>query len=672
MALWGAMLSGLNTGLQNYQASQEDLAYTRQVRAQELQKGQLANQAQEVQNQQQQQVLQNADLTRKYWVNALQDDSAPPTQQGQQAAQQAAPATAAGAPQGGQQPSFKPVGPLSMDQLAALDKKYNQPIGTTYGLMAAESSGKPNAQGPELANGERAEGLFQVRPSTAAQPGYGLKPFKTSDPDGAMGYYAQMAQKAGGDPAKALAYWNAGPGGNPDNPETKAFIPKVQKGQQQFAAAYQLDQSKQQPTPADNINAREQAGVNTPAPVYQQAAQAQAQQVKTMLAAAQAAQKDGHPELAQQFYDRAQTLQTQQQEVQQKAFTAQKDANKETAELAVGVKDQSSYNGFRAQLQQNPAMQAAVAGLGLTGDYAQDRNKIETLASRTETLKDQHANAIKEQEFQLKQRVEQQKEQKVEQVKVASAQAVQADSLRTQANTPKGIPTTPSLAVTMPGATPKQLQDAKQKIDKDRAPFIAGIGKTLDSTRNVDAYSKEVIALLNPKAPGGAVSTGGFWSANVPGVGTALTSMEQSRQQFAKAAVNLVNAQQATLIALGAGRSAGTAAMSNILSQAKPNVENIDNKTNMEMAQHIYIANQLVKEQATFQSEFMRANPSATSSDASLEWQRFENTLGDMTYEDPEAPTRMRFNDKVAHYNTDGSVNPHWVDWREYYRNNPE
>ncbi len=265
MALWGAMLSGLNTGLQNYQTSQEDLAYTRQARMQDLQKGQLQNQAQTLQNTAAQQQLQNADLTHKYWVAALKDSSQPAPQPGPTVAN--APQQAAPAQQGqavAQQSTgsanvtygnFKPAGPLSVQQLAGLDQKYGLPTGTAYGLMAAESSGNPDAQGP-VRGGQRAQGLFQVQPTTAAQPGYGLKPFDPKDPDGAMSYFAKMYQKAGGDMPKALAYWNAGPGGNPNNPETQAFIPRVQKGAQTFAQAQQLDQAKQQPTPAGLLRRR--------------------------------------------------------------------------------------------------------------------------------------------------------------------------------------------------------------------------------------------------------------------------------------------------------------------------------------------------------------------------------------------------------------------------------
>ena len=84
--LWGPMLTGVAQGFQDYQQGQEDLAYTRQARMNQLASQQLANQAQTLQNAQQQQTLQNADLTHKYWVSALQDNG---TQEGQATTQQA-------------------------------------------------------------------------------------------------------------------------------------------------------------------------------------------------------------------------------------------------------------------------------------------------------------------------------------------------------------------------------------------------------------------------------------------------------------------------------------------------------------------------------------------------------------------------------------------------------
>jgi soluble lytic murein transglycosylase-like protein len=664
--LWGPMLTGIAQGFGDYQKGQEDLAYTRQVRAQDLQKGQLANQAQEMQNTAAQQALQNADLTHKYWVNALQDDSAPPAQQGQQAAQQAGPANAAGAPQAagvpqqGQQPAsdFKPVGPMSMDQLAALDKKNNLPIGTSYGVMAAESAGKPDA-----VSRTGAEGLFQVQPTTAAQPGYGLKPFNPKDPDGAVGYLGKMFQKAGGDPAKALAYYNAGPGGNPDNPETKAYIPKVQSAAKQFAAAYQLNQAKQQPTPAQQVQARDDAGAPTPPPVYQQAVQAQSRQIQTMLSAAQSAEKDGHPELAQQFYKQAQELQTQQQTLQEKSFKVQKDANEETAKLAVGVNDQSSYNNWRSQVAQNPAMQSAVAGLGLTGDYNQDRNKMATLASRTETLAQQHGDAIKQQEFQLKQQVEQRKQAQEDAANVRASTAQVADQNRQTELSQKGIPFAPSLAATLPkGTTPAVAQKAQQAVQKVRADYLTKDVQGSQAARQVQDFSKQLLGLLDGPDP---VTTGGM--TRVPGIGMAFTAFEDKRQLFDKVGNQLVSAAAAANGAAGGGRSAFTAAMYDRLKTQKPNLD-LNHDVNKAIALEYYNAQSIESNMRNFTHEFLQANPDATPQAAQLQWASYEQSLGPIGYVDPDAPNGYRPNTAGVPKLPDGRPNPNYKDYHDFFK----
>jgi soluble lytic murein transglycosylase-like protein len=671
--LWGPMLTGIAQGFGDYAKGQEDLAYTRQVRAQDLQKGQLANQQQEMANTAQQQALQNADLTHKYWVNALQDDSGAPAQQGQQAAQQAGPARQGqtSAPPGSLGPgesavggsvtygNFKPSGPLSVQQLAGLDSKYNLPAGTAYGLMHAESNGNPNAEGPTR-GGQKAQGLFQVQPTTAAAPGYGLKPFDPKDPDGAMSYFAKMYQKAGGDMPKALAYWNAGPGGNPDNPETKAFIPRVQKGAQQFSQAYQLDQAKQQPTPAENIDARVNAGAPTPVPAFQQAVQAQGRQIQTMLSAAQSAERDGHPELAANFYAQAQKLQEQQQTLQEKTFKVQKDANKETAELAVGVNDQSSYNGFQQQIQQNPAMRAAVAGLGLTGDYEQDRNKIATLASRTETLKDQQANAIKQQELQLKQQKEQRDEAKAAQPRIAQQQSVIQDQARRDNLTQKGVPFAPSIAATAPvGTTPAQIQQAQKQVtatnaayDKANAPAVAG-------AKNVRDLAAQAFVMVDK----GSVSTGGIGMGIREGIGGPLLDAHQ--QEFVKLTNSLIQSMQTMASANGGARSASTAAMYSNFARAKPNLT-LDPAANKAVAHGLYVGAASQAQLNGFLDEYRQSNPDAPVQSGVMAWRQYEQALGPTQVYDPSSKTMVPNMAGIPTYE-DGSPNPDYKDFHLFF-----
>lgn len=74
----------------------------------------------------------------------------------------------------------------------------------------SESNGNPNAVSPK-----GARGLMQVMPSTARDPGFGLRPSNgTQADDVRLGqqYLAAMRQRYGGDLAKMWAAYNAGPG----------------------------------------------------------------------------------------------------------------------------------------------------------------------------------------------------------------------------------------------------------------------------------------------------------------------------------------------------------------------------------------------------------------------------------------------------------------------------
>lgn len=80
--------------------------------------------------------------------------------------------------------------------------------------MMSESAGNPNAISPK-----GARGLMQVMPSTARDPGFGIRPSNgTPADDVRVGreYRAAMQQRYGGDLAKMWAAYNWGPG-NLDN-----------------------------------------------------------------------------------------------------------------------------------------------------------------------------------------------------------------------------------------------------------------------------------------------------------------------------------------------------------------------------------------------------------------------------------------------------------------------
>jgi hypothetical protein len=80
-----------------------------------------------------------------------------------------------------------------------------------------ESRGKRYGKdGALLTSPKGAEGEMQVMPMTATDPGFGVKPAQDDSPDElarvGRDYIAAMEKRYGGDPAKALAAYNAGPG----------------------------------------------------------------------------------------------------------------------------------------------------------------------------------------------------------------------------------------------------------------------------------------------------------------------------------------------------------------------------------------------------------------------------------------------------------------------------
>lgn len=76
--------------------------------------------------------------------------------------------------------------------------------------MMSESGGDPNAVSPK-----GARGLMQVMPSTARDPGFGIRPSNGTPADDirvGREYRAKMQQRYSGDPAKMWAAYNWGPG----------------------------------------------------------------------------------------------------------------------------------------------------------------------------------------------------------------------------------------------------------------------------------------------------------------------------------------------------------------------------------------------------------------------------------------------------------------------------
>jgi soluble lytic murein transglycosylase-like protein len=149
----------------------------------------------------------------------------------QQASATAAPAGAAtGAAVGGQ----------FSDLINAAAQKYGVDPALLKGLIRQESNFNPNAKSPA-----GAAGLCQLMPGTAAALGCTNPLDPAQAIDAGAKYLSQQLKAFGGDPRKALAAYNAGPGavqrygGVPPYAETQNYVRAVMG----FADQYRSDQS---------------------------------------------------------------------------------------------------------------------------------------------------------------------------------------------------------------------------------------------------------------------------------------------------------------------------------------------------------------------------------------------------------------------------------------------
>lgn len=168
-----------------------------------------------------------------------------PGRQGQGPAPGASPPTAMPTPTPPQNPpgmakggplKFAAGGEVSPDDIDGWINQYSQQYGVdpdmARSIMAQESNGDPNAMGPPTRNGQRAIGLFQLMPGTAAQ--LGVKPtIPEENIKGGIQYYGQLLKQFNGDPQLALAAYNAGPGavqhygGVPPFEQTQNYVPAI-------------------------------------------------------------------------------------------------------------------------------------------------------------------------------------------------------------------------------------------------------------------------------------------------------------------------------------------------------------------------------------------------------------------------------------------------------------
>jgi soluble lytic murein transglycosylase-like protein len=122
-------------------------------------------------------------------------------------------------------------------QISAAAAKYGLDPALLKGLIRQESNFDASAQ-----SGAGAQGLTQLMPGTAASLGV-----DAGDPaqaiDGGARYLKAQLDRFGGDPAKALAAYNAGPGavakygGVPPYAETQGYVQKVLGYAAQYGAA---------------------------------------------------------------------------------------------------------------------------------------------------------------------------------------------------------------------------------------------------------------------------------------------------------------------------------------------------------------------------------------------------------------------------------------------------
>ena len=147
-------------------------------------------------------------------------------------------ATAAGAP-GGAVTGGAAGGQFS-DLINAAAQKYGVDPALLKGLIRQESNFDPSAKSPA-----GAAGLCQLMPGTAAALGCGDPLDPAQAIDAGAKYLSQQLQAFGGDPRKALAAYNAGPGavqrygGVPPYAETQNYVRAVMG----FADQYRSEQS---------------------------------------------------------------------------------------------------------------------------------------------------------------------------------------------------------------------------------------------------------------------------------------------------------------------------------------------------------------------------------------------------------------------------------------------
>jgi len=136
----------------------------------------------------------------------------------------APPANALGTPANGLPSAKDPIG----DLIAGAASRSRIDPDFVASVVRAESGFNPAALSPK-----GAQGLMQLMPQTAAWLGVGNVLDPAANLEGGTKYLRQLLDQYGGDAAKALAAYNAGPrrveqyGGVPPYRETRAYITRI-------------------------------------------------------------------------------------------------------------------------------------------------------------------------------------------------------------------------------------------------------------------------------------------------------------------------------------------------------------------------------------------------------------------------------------------------------------
>ena len=131
-----------------------------------------------------------------------------------------------------------PAGTPYAAEITAAAKKHGVDPALLVGLVKQESNFNPNAGSPA-----GAQGLTQLMPATAASLGVTNVHDPAQALDGGAKYLRQQLDRFGGDVARALAAYNAGPGaverfgGVPPYAETQDYVRKVQANAAEYRSA---------------------------------------------------------------------------------------------------------------------------------------------------------------------------------------------------------------------------------------------------------------------------------------------------------------------------------------------------------------------------------------------------------------------------------------------------